>query len=251
MARPKLKVQKRKLFGRKVKKLRLMGILPANIYGKKIKSQALSLALKEFSPVYKEVGETGLIDLLIEKEKTPHPVLVHNLQLHPVTDQPVHVDFHQVSLTEKVKAEIPIQLAGESPASEQKIGILVRLLDQLEVEALPTDFPEKIEVNVSSLEKVGDMIKVKDIAGALKKVTIVTDPKRLVVKIEPPTKVEEKAPVAEVPAEGEEVPAEGEEVPAEGEAPAKPTEGTPESKGPAEEKGKKEEAPQKGAKPKS
>lgn len=202
MARLKLPVKKRDLLGRKVKKLRSEGILPANVYGKKVKSQAVQLEIQQFMPAYREAGETGLIDLLIEGSKAVKPVLVHNVQYDPVTDNPIHVDFHQVTLTEKVKAEIPVELIGESLAAEQKIGILVRMLDEVEIEALPTDLPEKIEVDISSLEKVGDMIKVGEMKIDEKKVALLTDASRLVVKIEPPTKVEEEKP-AEAEAEGE------------------------------------------------
>lgn len=228
MTRLKLAVKKRDLLGRKVKKLRLKGILPANVYGKKVKSQAVQLEAQQFMPAYREAGETGLIDLLIEGSEAVKPVLVHNVQLDPVTGNPIHVDFHQVALTEKVKAEIPVELIGESLAAQQKIGILVKMINEVEIEALPTDLPEKIEVDISSLEKVGDMIKVGEMKIDAKKMTLLTDTSRLAVKIEPPTKAEEEKPV-EAEAEGEEaveegmVEGEGEKVTPEsaGEAPTK------------------------------
>jgi large subunit ribosomal protein L25 len=202
MARPKLKVEERKVFGRKVKHLRSEDVLPANIYGKKVKSQAVKLPLGDFLPVYQEVGETGLVDLLVGKSKSARPVLVHNVQFDPVTGQAIHVDFHQVDLKQKITAQIPVELVGESPIVAQKKGILVRLLDEIEVEALATDLPEKIEVDISSLEKVDDMIKLGGLKLS-KKLTLVTDPKRLVAKVEPPTKLEEEKPKVEEVVEGE------------------------------------------------
>lgn len=210
--------------------------MPANIYGKKIKSQAVQLELANFLPVYKGAGETGLVDIAIEGEKAARAVLIHNVQFDPVTDQPIHADFHQVTLTEKVKAEIPVELTGESPAVEQKAGILVRLLDEIEVEALPTDLPEKIEVDLTPLEKVDDMIRISDLEFDKKKISLVGESSRVIVKIEPPAKVEEEKPsVEEEAVEAEEVP-EG-EAPAEGGAKeeVKPTEekapaGKPEKK---------------------
>lgn len=193
MARPKLKVEKRKLMGRKVKKLRRDGIIPANIYGKDVKSEAVQLELSQFIPVYNEVGETGLVDIIIAKDTKIRPVLVHNVQSDPVTDQLIHIDFHQVNLSEKVTAQIPVELIGESPAVEQKQGILVRTLDEIEVEALPTDLPESIEIDVTKLEKVDDMVKV----GQIKlgdKITILADESTIVAKIEPLTKAEEVTP---------------------------------------------------------
>lgn len=233
MARPKLKVVKRKLLGRKVKKLRAQGFLPANIYGKKVKSQAVELKLSEFLPVYQDVGETGLVDLLVEGAKEPRPILIHNVQFDPVTDQAIHADFHQVSLTEKTKAEIPVELTGESPAVAQKEGILVRILDQIEIEALPTDLPEKIEVDVTRLKKVGDMIKVGDLQIDQKKITLLSESDSLLVKIEPPAKLEEEKPPAE-----EEVP-EGEAAPVEGEEPKETKEPEKEGARPEPVEGKK------------
>ncbi|MBN1263397.1 MAG: 50S ribosomal protein L25 [Candidatus Pacebacteria bacterium] len=234
MAKVKLVVEKREIFGRKVKKLREQGILPANIYGKKVKSQAVQLEVRQFMPVYREVGETGIVDLSLAKEKNSRPVLIHNVQFDPVTDQAIHADFHQVNLSEKVKAEIPIELIGESPAAEQKSGILVRLLDELEVEALPTDLPEKIEVDTTVLAEVGDMIKVEDLSLDKDKIRVLTDSVRLIVKIEPPTKLEQEKKVAE-----SESPAEGEEAVAEESASAE-TSQPAEEKNEASEEGKKE-----------
>ncbi|MBL7150452.1 50S ribosomal protein L25 [Candidatus Microgenomates bacterium] len=183
MVNSKLKVEKRKVFGRKVKKLRGEGILPANIYGKKVKSQAIQVDLKEFEKVYKETGETGIVDLVLEQGKA-RPVLIHDLQIHPVTDQFLHVDFHQVVLTEKVKADIPVELVGESPAVQEKKGILLTTLDEIEVEALPADLPDKIEIDVSKLTEVDQEIR----AGELKlttKATLLTDPNLIICKIGP------------------------------------------------------------------
>lgn len=183
MANPKLKVEKRKISGRRVKKLRQKGILPANIYGKKVKSQAVQVPLKEFERVYQKAGETGVVELLFGKGK-PRPVLIHNVQTHPVTDQFLHADFHQVVLTEKVTADIPIAMVGSSPAVEEKKGILLMTLDEVEVEALPADFPDKIEVDVSNLAEVDQEVRASQLKLP-KKVTLLTDPNLIVCKISP------------------------------------------------------------------
>ena len=101
-----LKAEKRTIEGRKVKNLRKEGTLPGNVYGKKIKSQAVQVNLKDFEKTYKEIGETGLLTLSVGSEE--RPVLIHNLQLNPISDEPVHVDFLQVDLNEKVEADIPV-----------------------------------------------------------------------------------------------------------------------------------------------
>lgn len=216
MARPKLKAEKREISGRKVKKLRREGILPANLYGKKVKSLALQFPLKEFQKVYDEVGESGLVDLQIDSET--RPVLIHNVQLHSVSDEPLHADLHQVSLTEKTTATIPVELLGEAPAVEQRLGILIQPIAELEVEALPADLPEHLEINISNLAQVDDAVTVADILIDKAKVEIKAESSEVVAKIAPLVKEEEVAPPA--PAEGEAAPTE-EAVPLEGEAPVK------------------------------
>lgn len=207
MNRPKLEAIKREITGRKVKKLRREGLLPANVYGKTTKSLALELPIKDFQKIYDQVGESGLVDLTVDGEVKP--VLIHNVQVDPVMDTPLHADFHQVSLTEKTTAMISIELVGESPAVTQKIGILIQPVSEVEVEALPQDLPDHLEVNVSGLSEVGSSLTVADIPVDKTKVEIKTNPEEVVVKIDQ-LAVEEVAPA---PVEGEEV--------AEGEAPAK------------------------------
>ena len=197
-----LKAEERKLSGRKVKTLRLQGLLPANIYGKKIKSTAIQVNLKDFEKLYKEVGETGLLDLEIGKDV--RPVLIHNLQVNPKTDVLIHVDFLQVDLKVKVTAEVPVELVGESPATKQGIGTVVQQINDIEVEALPTDLPEKFEVSVETLTEVDQAIYVKDLKVDRTKVEIKTDPESIVVKVEPPQKEEVvETPIVPVGAEGE------------------------------------------------
>lgn len=217
-----LKSTKRDEFGRKVKRLRKKGLIPANIFGKKIKSEAVTVDNKEFTQVFEKAGETQIIDL------NGKPVLVSSLQIDPVSSEYLHIDFRQVDLTEKISAKVPVEVIGESPAEKQKLGTIVQQLSEIEVEALPADLPEKIEVDSSVLTEVDQTIFVKDLKID-KKVTILTDSESIVVKVEPPQKEEVvETPVAvegEAPAEGT-APAEG-EAPVEGEA--KPAEDAPKS----------------------
>lgn len=186
-----LKIQKRKIFGRKVKNLRKQGFLPGNIYGKKIKSQAVKINKKDFLNIFKQAGETGLVQLILAEKKTPYTVLIHNPQIHPVSGEILHVDFRQVDLTEKVQVAIPVELKGEAPAVN-KGGVLVHLINEVEVEALPTDLPDKFEVDVSHLEEIGQSISIKDLKIDKKKAKILIDENQLVVNIEEPKKEEEK-----------------------------------------------------------
>lgn len=261
MKRYKLTVEKRTVVGKKVKKLRKDGILPANIYGKDIKSEAVQVKQKEFDTVYKEAGETGLVDLALDSEV--RPVLIHNVQLDYLTRLPVHADFYQVNLKEKVKTMVPLVLVGQARAVADKLGIVLQPLSEVEVEALPTDLPENIEVNVEPLAAIDEQITVKDLKVPAE-VTVLTDPEQVVVKIgeliskEAQEQAAAEAAAAEA-AKAEAATAEGvaptEGAPAEGETPlrqgsegqAKPAEGEKPAEAKAEQK--PAEKPKEEAKP--
>lgn len=226
MKRLQLKVEKRSVLGKKVKKLRREGVLPANIYGKNLKSQAVQVPLSSFEKLLKEVGETQVIDVALNS--TLYPALIHNLQYEPRTNALLHVDFYKVDLKEKIKAMIPVVAVGEAKAVQEKIGLLLQPLSEVEVEALPTDLPEKIEVEVSGLSNLDQQIT----AGGLKvpsTVQILTDPSQIVFKIgELVTKEAEELAKAEEEAAAR---AAAEAAAAKGEAPAE----APSEAGPAEE----------------
>lgn len=203
----KITVEKRKVTGRKVKKLRKEGILPGNIYGKKVKSLAVQVPLEDFLLVYQKVGETGIVEVKVAGESESRPALIHNVQFDPVSDKPLHVDFHQVSLTEKITTKIPVEIVGKSPAVEQKIGVLIQPLDEIEIEALPTELPDQFTVDISGLKEVDQAITVGDLK-APEGVKILTNAGEILVKIEPPAKEEVAPPPAEEAAPTEEKPAE-------------------------------------------
>lgn len=200
MKQIKLNATERKLTGRKVKQLREKGILPANIFGKNLKSLSIEMPVSEFQEAYKEAGSTNIINLTVGKKE--HPVLVSNVQIHPVSSEVLHVDFHEINLKEKVSATVQIELEGESPAQKQGIGNLVQLLNELEVEALPADLPEMLTVDVSVLAEIDQSVAVKDLKYDKSKVEVKADPDEMVAKIEEPQKEEVVEPVV---AEGEEV----------------------------------------------
>lgn len=225
-----LAAEKRKIQGRKVKSLRSQGIVPANVFGKKVKSEAVQVILKDFDKIYKEVGETGLVELKIGTDV--RPVLIHELQRNPKTDDILHVDFLQVDLKEKVEAEVPVELTGESLAEKQALGTVVQYINEVKVEALPTDLPEKFVVDISNLSEVDQAIYVKDLKIDRSKVGVKNGDEEIVVKVEPPQK-EEVVEAPPAPTEGEVVP-EGEVV----------QEGVPFQKGQPSEEGSKDE-PQK------
>ncbi len=205
MKHPKLKVDERKLLGKKIKALRKDGILPGNVYGKDIKSTAVQVLKKDFDKVFKEVGETGLVDLEL-KGKTL-PVLIHNIAIDYKRNI-LHADFYKVDLKEKIKAMVPIETIGEAKAVLEKIGILMQVLDEVEVEALPTELPEKIELNVENLANIDEQIVVGELKVA-DGVQILTDPTQVVVKIGELVTKEAQEQAAEEAAKAEEAKAEG------------------------------------------
>jgi len=227
-----LRIAKRAIVGKKIKKLRREGILPANIYGKSIASVTAQVPLKDFEQIYKEAKETGLVELDLDGEK--RPVLIHNVQSDPLTNLPLHADFYQVNLKEKVKTMVPIILIGEPLAVTEKLGLLLQTLNEVEVEALPSDLPEKIEADVSHLAAVGDQVTVSDIKQ-LPDVTILTESSQIIAKISELVSKEAEEQAKEEAAKAEEAKAEETKV-EEGEEKPKPAEEEKKEEQPQEKK---------------
>lgn len=196
-----LKATKRIVFGRKVKRLRQAGQIPANVFGKNIPSLSISVPQESLQKTYASAGETTLINLQVDAEKSPRPVLITSFTQHPVTQFPLHVDFHQVSLTEKVTAKIPVVTLGESPAVKDLGGIMVVPLSEIEVEALPTDLPENIAVDLAQLKAIGDSLLVKDLSLPSTKITVLSNSEEVVIMVQEPKA--EPEPEPEAPAEAE------------------------------------------------
>ena len=175
----------------------------------------MQLPRGEFAKLYRDVGESELIDLMVEKEKKPRPVLMQEVQLDPVLDTPLHVDFLQVDLTEKIEVDVPIEFIGEAPAVRDRKGILLTILDELPIKVLPTEIPHAIGVDVSGLVEVNDAVTVADLELPEGVELMVEDAEAAVVKIEEEAKTleeeaeEEKAKEAEKTVEGEAVEGEG------------------------------------------
>lgn len=201
----KLQAETRTITGKAVKTVRQSGKLPATVYGKATNPLTISVDNGEFTKIFRETGETGLIELTVEGKA--HPVLVHMVQTHPLTGQILHIEFHEVNLKEKVHAEIPVELTGEAVAIKEKVGMLLPLMDHIEVEALPTELPEKIMVDISDLAAVNDQILVGEVSVP-STVTVLTDPTLIIVKIGAFVVEKEPEPVASTEAEA--APTEGE-----------------------------------------
>ncbi len=197
--------------------LREKGMIPAVLYGSKTENTSLSIDLKEFGNVYEEAGENALIGLKVEgqdsgKENSGLMVLIHEVQKDPVSGAPIHVDFFQPSLTEKIETEVPLVFVGESEAVNNLGGTLVKHLFEIEVKSLPQDIPGEIEVDIGKLKTVDDEIYVKELSVPAN-VEILREPDEIVATVSAPQKVEEELekPIEEKVEEVEKIEVEREE----------------------------------------
>lgn len=211
------------------KKLRREGVIPAVVYGAQTAPLALEVEAKAFQALLRSgLGENIIVSLNIDDPKNGNKkVLIRELQRDPVWGDILHIDFQQISLTKRLTINVPVHLLGTSVGVQQDGGILQHVLRELEVQCLPTDIPEKVEVDVTNL-KIGDSIHVGDIK--LESVEILSDAQGSIVSVVPPTvfKEPEVAPAAA------------------GEEPEVITEKKEEEE--KEEKAEKKEEPEKGAK---
>ena len=157
-----LAATRRDVFGKETKTLRRRGVIPAVLYGHGIPTQHLSIDAHTFERLYEQVGETSLLDLSVDGSASVK-VLVQDVHRDPVQDRVLHADFHQVSMTEAIEAEIPLTFIGESSAVKEQGGVLVKSLDQVKVRCLPGDLVPAIEVDIAALKTFDDAIHVRDL----------------------------------------------------------------------------------------
>ena len=196
-----LQVQSRSQTGKQVARLREEGVLPAVVYGRGFDPRSLSIDYHQFAKAFEAAGESTLLDLSID-QATPVKVLIQDVQRDPLTHAFVHVDFHQVRMDEKIKAEITLKFTGEAPAVKELSGILVTTMSALPVECLPADLVHEIEVNLSSLKTFNDAIHVADIAIP-KGLTIMVPADEVIALIQEPRAEKEFEAIVQAPAAGE------------------------------------------------
>jgi large subunit ribosomal protein L25 len=196
--RTELSVNPRAVLGKKVKKMRREGLTPANIFGHNVESKAIQVSTDELKHVLRSAGRNDIVYLRLDGEE-PRPTFVRDVQQNPVSDAILHVDFMQISLQNKVRLEVAIHLVGLSPAVDTLGGILVHGLDHVTVEALPTEVPSVIEVDVTGLVAIDQALHVSDLSVP-NGVTILTDMEQVVALVSPPAVevvVEEEEEVTE------------------------------------------------------
>jgi len=218
------------------KKLRASGRIPAVIYGGTGKPQNLELSAKEFGDlIHHSVSENLLLDLVVKDDARPKRLaLLQEVQHHPLSQGVVHVDFHEVSETEKVTINVPVETTGEAAGVKNSGGVLEHVLFKLKVRALPKDLPEQIIVDVTALE-INRAIHIGEIQAPAG-VEILGDKHVPVVSVKPPRAEEEATTAEAAPAAGD---VEMIKEKKEGEEGAAPTAGKAGEKAPAAKAGEK------------
>lgn len=193
-----LDAQRRDVLGKKVKTIRAQGITPGVLYGHGIENVLLSIPTKTLEKVYKQAGESTLLDLTVDG-KDQRKVIIQDIQRDNLKGHIIHIDLHEVKMTEKLTTEIPLRFIGESKAVKELGGVFVANMDHLKVECLPGDLVHEIEVDISVLIDFESAVHIKDIK-APKGIELLDNADEVVVAVVPP-RVEEE--VVAAPAEGE------------------------------------------------
>ena len=210
------------------RRLRADGLVPGVLYGAGKQAHPFAVEERELRRVL--TGEHGLhaiLDVVFDGQKTPHHAVLKEYQLDPVRPRLLHIDLHEVRLDQVIQSQVAVEPTGESPGVKEG-GVLTLVLREVNVEALPMEVPDRLELDISEMT-IGDSLRVGDIV-APEGVKLLDDPDAVVVTVTPPTKVEEPEEVEEE-LEGEEG------VEAEGEEAAPEAEGEPEGESAGEEPG--------------
>lgn len=198
-ARPTLAARHRDVTGKAVARLRREGLLPAVVFGHGIESTNVSLDGHEFELLRRRVGPNALVDLSIDGRK-PKPVLIHSVDVHPVTRRPLHVNLFLVRMSEELTVDVPIVPVGESLAVSQLGGTLVHDVDRVKVRALPDHLPQVFEVSIEPLVDFDSVLHARDLVVP-PGVTLLADPDEPIMHVLAP-RVEEVVAPAEGAAAG-------------------------------------------------
>ena len=158
-----LKTENRNVFGKKLKLYSKEGKLPAVLYGRGIETAPLFVSLKDFKKIWKEAGESTIINLESGNDKKPTSVIIHEVSVDPVKDELLHVDFYKVEMNKPIRAMITLVFEGVSPAVKELGEVLIKILREIEIEALPKNLPHEIKVDISKLAELGSQISICDL----------------------------------------------------------------------------------------
>jgi large subunit ribosomal protein L25 len=201
MERPRLDARRRTVVGKQVRALRRQGLIPAVLYGTGIEPSPLELDGREASRILARVSGSTLVDLGLEGDT--HNVLVREVQRDPIVQDIRHVDFLKVAMDVVIRTSVPVELVGEAPAVKTFGGILVSGVDEIEVEALPADLPNRMTVDLGSLTEIGKAITVGDLVVG-EGVKLLTSRDELIARVmQAEAEVVEEVPEAVGPVEPE------------------------------------------------
>ena len=175
---PNLNAEKRDM-GVKLEELRSRKMVPAELYGRGFENIHLAVQVREFEKVYEEAGENTIVNIMVDGET--YPVLINDINIDPLSRKALTVDLYRVRMDEKITAPIPLSFIGESPAIKEG-GVLVKSMEEVEVESLPGNIPHEIEVDVSLITEIDGSLYVRDLkvpAGC----EMVTDPDSVIATV--------------------------------------------------------------------
>ena len=181
VGRPSVKVQDRNLFGKKVGRLRSQGMVPVNLVTPRSDSRALQTDERELVNLLNQIGQSGLIEL--KWENAEEVALIGEIHVHPVTRRVLHIVFRKIDLTKPIEVAIPIQFVGIAEAALASDRFVVNELLEVNVKCLPDLLPKTIEVDVSSLNQVGDVVRIESITPP-DGVEILNDPNQITTRVE-------------------------------------------------------------------
>ena len=190
IARPRIEL------GKKTNALRRAGFLPAVLYGEGVQSQPIAVLYKDFEKAYKEAGESTLLALDVDGKK--YNVLIHDLFRDPLKGHTLHADFYAVRMDKVIRTKVPIEFIGESPAVKNEGGILIKIIQELEVEAMPQDLPHSISIDISRLLTLESKLVIRDIPLP-KSVKATANPNDSIILVETPRSSEELEVLKETP----------------------------------------------------
>ncbi len=179
-----IQLEPRMLLGRRAKHVHAAGNIPGVVYGHGVPPQSIQVKRSDFRKLYREVGTSSLVEL-VRDDLAPVKALIQDVQLHPITMEPYHIDFRQIRMDEAIAVEVPLRFVGESKAVKEMAGTLIHPIAMVHVKCLPANLPHEIEVDLSVLQTFEAVITVGNLnipAG----VTVLDDPRVTVATVTPP-----------------------------------------------------------------
>ncbi len=188
-----LQTKTRSILGKKVKSLRAQGEIPAEVFGKDFSNLHISVSEKEFVKTYKEAGENTIVNLINDKNKIP--TFISAVSYNPITRKINSIDFRKLKMDEKIQTKVPVKLIGEAPAIKNGY-MLINVLNEIEVEALPNEIPHRFEIDLSKLENPGDSVQTATL-NKFKNVKILTPLDMVIITVVEKAKEKEESVATE------------------------------------------------------